>query len=123
VSRGETPGLRVRRRLAQISDRLDELRARSHEISGLSASPGSERERLAHAANCASQARAHAVEAARLATTAYLRSADVHERVADLYDHLAVTRAGDVTRYVEQSDRHRTLAANDRAAAQRNNAA
>jgi hypothetical protein len=86
-------------------------------MSGLSASPLSERDRLAHAAQHASQAHAHAVEAARLARMAYLRSARVHDRVADLYDQLASAETGDVLRRQQQADRHRALAARDRVAA------
>lgn len=58
----------------------------------------------------------HATEAARRARAAYLRSAQVHERVADLFDRLAVSGTGDTGRYARQADRHRILAARDRAA-------
>jgi hypothetical protein len=114
VSRGSLADLRVRRRLAEISDRLAELRARSHEVSNPGVATVSEHERLARAAERASQAQTHAVEAARLARQAYRRSAEVHDRVADLYEQLALTGAGDVARYERQAERHRRLAEKDR---------
>jgi hypothetical protein len=123
VSRCDPADLRVRRRLDQISDRLDELRARSLEMSGLAASPGPGPGRLAHAAQRASEARGHAMEAARLARIACLRSARAHDRAADLYDELAGAGTGDVTRYRLQADRHRALAATDRTAARCGDAA
>ena len=112
-----TAGLRVRKRLNQIEDRLGELRARSQELSESPISATAMSERLLRASNHASQAHLHAVEAARLARAAYLRSARVHERVADLYDRLVARGTGDTARYAQQADLHRTLAAKDRATA------
>jgi hypothetical protein len=116
VTHDDPADLRVRRRLAEISERLSELRARSHEMSDPGTVFTPERERPARAAARASQARAHAIEAARLALAAYLHSADVHDRVADLYDELALTGVGNVVRYEKQAERHRQLAEVDRSA-------
>jgi hypothetical protein len=116
VSHNDPLDLRVRRRLAEISDRLSELRIRNHEMSSPGAVLVPERERLARAAAWASQARAHAVEATRLASAAYLHSAEVHDRLADLYDELALTGVGNAARYEEQAERHRQLAEVDRSA-------
>ena len=66
------------------------------------------------AASHASHARAHAAEAAQLALAAFIRSAQVHDRVADLYEQLASAGAGDITRYQRQAERHRKLAMRDR---------
>jgi hypothetical protein len=117
VTRGDVAGLRVRRRLDQIADRLNELHTRSHEVSEPSYAPELDRARLLRAASNASQARAHAAEAAQLALAAYVRSAEVHDRVADLYDQLAAAGSGDIARYRQQAERHRMLAAKDRNAA------
>lgn len=117
MTRGDAADLRVRRRLAQIEDRLSELRARSHEVSEPPPSPGLDRERLLRAAGHARQARARAAEAAQLALAAYIRSAQVHDRVADLYDQLLAAGTGDLTRYRQEAERHRMLAGKDRNAA------
>lgn len=119
MTRGDVADLRVRRRLAQIADRLDELRARNHEGSEPLPAPGADRERLLRAAGNASQARAHAAEAAQLAMAAYLRSAEVHDRVAGLYEQLAAG-ASDITRYQQQAKHHHMLAAKDRTLAAKN---
>ena len=117
VSHSEVAGLRVRTRLAQIERRLTELHARSEEMSFPPARRGPGRDRPARAAHHAHQAETHAAEAARLATMAYLRSAQVHDHVADLYDRLLSGGAADVTRCRQQADRHRALAVRDRVAA------
>lgn len=117
MTRGDVAALRVRRRLAQIADRLDELRARSQEVSGPPSVPGLDRERLLRAAGNASQARAHAAEAAQLALVAYARAAEAHDWVAVLYDQLAAAGSGDTGRYRQQAEHHRMLAAKDRNAA------
>jgi hypothetical protein len=117
VTRGDFADLRVRRRLAQIADRLGELRARGHEMSGPPPTPELDRERLLRAARNAGQARANAAEAARLAVVAFFRSAEVHDRVADLYDQLAGAGSSDIPRYRREAERHRMLAAKDRDAA------
>jgi hypothetical protein len=109
----EAVDLRVRRRLAQIADRLDELRARRHEMAGHPDVAQPDATRIERAASHARTAREHAAQAATLAMTAYLRSAEVHDRVADLYDQLA-TRSPRESRYQEGARRHRVLAARDR---------
>lgn len=80
-----------------------------------------DRERLARAAAFAGQARAHAAEAADLALTACLRSAEVHDRLAALYERLAEGGRGDLARYRRQAERHRRLARQDRAGGARRN--
>jgi hypothetical protein len=115
VSSGNRSSPRIRHRLAQIADRLDELRAGSYAVSDADMLPLTDRERLARAAAHAGQARAHAAEAAELAVSACLRSAEVHERLAALYELLAGRGKGDVTRYRRQAELHRRLAKQDRA--------
>jgi hypothetical protein len=115
VTSGTPANPRIRKRLAQIADRLGELRARSHGPLDPESEPLTDRERLARAAAYASQARAHAVEAAELAMAAYLRSAEVHERLAGLYERLAETGRGDVGRYLLLAEHHHGLAKKDRA--------
>lgn len=115
MTSGTPASPRIRTRLAQISDRLRELRARSLGVSDPGALPLTDRERLARAAAYAGQARAHAAQAAELAAAAYLRSAEVHDRLAELYEQLAANGGGDVARYRQQAARHRRLARNDRA--------
>lgn len=114
MTRGDVADLRVRRRLAEIADRLGELRARSREVSGPWPAPGRGRERLLRAVTHASQARAHAAEAAQFAMAASVRSAEIHDRVADLYDRLAASGMGDTAHYRQQAERHRKLAFEDR---------
>ena len=109
--------LRVRKRLSQIEERLGELRVRGQEMSDPRAECG--RDSMAQAAGHARRAREHAAEAARLATVACLRSAQVHDHVADLYERLVAGGTGDVSRYRKQAGRHRVLAASDRALARR----
>ena len=110
---------RIHKRLAQISDRLGELRARSHEVSDTELEPLTDRERLARAAAYASQARAHAAEAAELAMVACERSAEVHDRLAALYERLAADGRGDVGRYQRLAEHHRGLARKDRVSSAR----
>jgi len=114
-------------RSVELDARIRGLHERNAQLSANSGPPdfeqrktvGSTPDQVARAEALAKIANMRALEATRRTAIMRLHAASAHDRVADLHELLAVADRGDIDQHRERAARHRLLAREDRAAADR----